>query len=59
LESAALLLEDFEIQKQALARLASSIEAARDIALATAESVGDHGISRDAFTALEQFDRRR
>jgi hypothetical protein len=58
LETAMPLFEQYEETARALARLAKSLEIARILALTTIESIGDLSVSRDAYQALSDFDRR-
>ena len=53
------LLAELAERGKALKRLADSIEAARDTALRTIESISDIGMRRDPLVALETFDRQR
>jgi DNA uptake protein ComE-like DNA-binding protein len=59
LESVGPLLAELAERGKALKRLADSIEAGRDIALRTIESVADMGMRHEPLVALEAFDRQR
>lgn len=59
LESVTPLLAELAERGRALKRLADLIEAARDTALRTIESVADIGMRREPLLALEAFDTQR